>query len=170
LEITMPNPPFRRGEPITADRMNRELAPIDRMRIAGAEIPPAPPKPIFAPVPGLWVKLVAEFNDYLEVQAANGTTDAIAPGTFYIAKPYKLQHDADHYESVTSLSTTNPDEVEVDDGGGGEDAETWLVTPSYQVGDFLYATHSTGTGITVDGVLLDLVDFNADGRAWAVEL
>jgi hypothetical protein len=109
----------------------------------------------------------SEQNDYIVCHAWDGTnegTDAIN-----VAKPWTLRHDADNYANVTSLSTTSASEVDVDDGGGGEDEETWVVTPSYQADDEIYALRTRGTGVEVSGTELGLVDLNHAGRAWAVE-
>lgn len=107
----------------------------------------------------------SEENDYIICHSWDGTTEGTT--AIYVAKPWKLRHDADNYEDVTSLSTTSASEVDVDDGGGGEDAETWIVTPSYQADDEIYAIRVPGTGVTVSSVELGLIDLNVDGRAWA---
>lgn len=111
------------------------------------------------------LRVHTEANDYLVCHSWDGTTEGT--DAINVAKPWKLRHDADNYEDVTSLSTTSASEVDVDDGGGGEDAETWVVTPSYQADDEIYALRVPGTGVTVSSVELGLVDLNIDGRAWA---
>lgn len=109
----------------------------------------------------------SEENDYIICHSWDGTTEGST--AINVAKPWKLRHDADNYADVTSLSTTSADEVDVDDGGGGEDEETWVVTPSYQADDEIYALRVPGTGVTVSSVELGLIDLNIDGRAWAKE-
>ena len=106
-------------------------------------------------------------DDHLVCHSWDGTTEGT--DAINVAKPWKLRHDADNYETVTSVSTTSASEIDVDDGGGGADAETWVVTPSYQADDEIYALRVPGTGVTVSSVELGLVDMNIDARAWAKE-
>lgn len=113
---------------------------------------------------GVRLRVHTVSNDYLVCHTWDGTTEGT--DAINVAKPWKLRHDKDNYAGLTTLTTTNSQEVDV---GDGTDTETWVVTPSYEEDDEIYAEPVQGSGVTVSSVDLSLVDMNADGRAWRVE-
>lgn len=108
------------------------------------------------------MRVKSQENDYIWCTRWDGVTEI--PTQVQVAKPWKLRHDKDHYAGLTTLTTTSAGEVDV---GDGSDTETWVVTPSYEVDDEIYAEWVPGTGVSSGGVDLRLIDRNLDGRAWA---
>lgn len=115
-----------------------------------------------------WAEITALSNDTLSVRPVRDVAGTGGGVTAYgsivpINKPDKLLHDASQYPLVENLSTTNTNEVDVDDdtGGGATNEETWIVTPVYAVGDLVLVAKKRGRNGWWDN--------NNDGRAWAVK-
>jgi len=110
------------------------------------------------------LRVKSESNDYLTCRTWDGLNEGASD--LLVAKAWKLRHAVGNYAGLTTLTTTSAGEVAV---GDGADSEDWVVTPSYEVDDEIFARYTTGTGVTVGGEELVLVDANVDGRAWAVK-
>ena len=161
-----------RGDPIPASWLRQVSESIvQRLQVAGAPVRRigtgiaigASREPVGARRARRYRVNVIE-NDYLEVGTWDGTTEGTA--AVYIAKPFKLRHIAGHYAGLTGLTTSTAQEVSATNGS---EVETWVGTPSYAVDDEIYAVPCQGTGVTVGGEDVTLIDLNSDGRAWAVE-
>ena len=123
------------------------------------------PPPKDGPPPSAFAaRIKSEQNDFLTVRKWDGSEEGTT--NILVAKPFKLRHDADNYEGVTGITTTNASTVEATDG---TDTETWHVTPSYQVDDVIYVNPVPFTGVESASIELKHVDSNRDGRAWAAE-
>lgn len=169
-------PKWRRGDALSAKKLRgqtlRGVGGISTSRGGvsqiggGGAIGIDPPRTVpYRPV--VRMRFKSEDNDYITCRRWDGTTEGTED--VLVAKPWKLRHDADNYGTITSLSTTSASEVDVDDGGGGEDEETWVVTPSYETNDEIYAHAVNGTGVEVGDDELRFIDLNIDARAWAKE-
>lgn len=169
-------PKWRRGDALSAKKLRaqttRGIGGVSTSRGGvsqiggGGAIGIDPPKVVpYRPI--VRMRFKSQGNDYIVCRRWDGTTEGTED--VRVAKPWKLRHDADNYGTVTSLATTSASEVDVDDGGGGEDAETWIITPSYETNDEIYALAVGGTGVTVSGDELRFIDMNVDGRAWRAE-
>ena len=108
-------------------------------------------------------KITILANDYLTVQKVDGA-GAGGGSAIVVAKPSKLRHDAAEYPSVTTLTTVAENTVGVTDGST---EETWVVTPTYTVGDYIVIGKTSYTGVSHNGDDVKFLDLNVDGRAWA---
>lgn len=86
----MPFPPARKGDPFTAERYNSDLAPLDRMRVAGAEAGRAFVQPA-AGSAQMWLLVVGEENDYLRCKRFTGVIEQIATAEIKVAKPQQMR-------------------------------------------------------------------------------
>lgn len=88
------------------------------------------------------------------------------PADVSVLRPYELQHDAAQFPAVTTITTTNAQEVIATDGVS---SETWKVTPDYVAGTTRIIAMQLYTGETDNASeLIKWVDKNWAGRAWAV--
>ena len=118
-----------------------------------------------APSPLRTYRITGIQNDYLACEAVGPDGETFGP-TVNVAKPPKLWHDADQYAGVNSLTTTNAQEVDVDNGA----EETWVVNHPYAVGDDILASRSViASAVEVSSEPLLWVDMNIDARAWALD-
>lgn len=104
-------------------------------------------------------------EDYLVCHSWDGTTEGTV--AINVAKPWKLRFDKDNYQLLTEIAKVGSDTQKAT-ATVSSDTETWVVTPSYEENDEIYAI-SGKTGVVVGGADVGLVDLNVDGRAWAVE-
>lgn len=102
------------------------------------------------------------FDDHLRCR----TWDGLNEGTtdIFVAKPFKLRHDVNNYDTIASLSTTDSQTVDVFEF---TTTETWKVTPPYEVDNEIYSITVSGTGVDPGSGELTIIDVNLDGRAWA---
>jgi hypothetical protein len=156
-------------------RIGRKLDALDGPGVTnapdGVTIAPTPPRGKTRPEgrrdPRRVMTVVIDSiaNDTLSVKRIDADGDPEGDA-FTVAKPWKLRHDADEYPDVSALTTTNAQEVEVT--SGGEDY-TWLVTPTYSVGDHIVIGRAW-TGLDDGGTPAEpirWIDLNVDARAWA---
>jgi len=116
----------------------------------------------------VWMRVIAIDNDWLSCAHYDGTTTpSNINDTYVVAKPYKLRHIVANYDLLTTLTTTNAQEVIA---GNGVVSETWRVTPLYEVGDDIMVMIVPGTDLEVGvgGNEVHLLDCNVDGKQWAV--
>jgi len=101
-------------------------------------------------------------NDTLTCVTWDGTLEGAE--NIEVAKPWKLQHVLSNYGSITTISSVSSTEITV---GDGTTSETWVVTPSYEVDDEIYADSNVSGGVY--HATARYIDVNIDGRAWAVK-
>lgn len=103
-------------------------------------------------------------GDYLEgVLLDNGAT--VTTTIYNIAKPWLLRQSLASRDGVSFTYTTSQEKTATD----SPTVETWVVTPSYVVGDIIYATR-VANRMGVDdsgGDEILWLDVNVDARAWA---
>jgi len=173
-----PKPPdwWRRGDPITATKLNQ---PVDAIRQLRGAV--APPRQVFDDVaaalasPVYQYKVVSTHGDYLIAEAHTGvpTAETDSPRT-RIAVPYLLRRTPFDGLSRNAISYTYTSDTERTATDADDDTESQQITPDYVAGDIIYAVRAPqgGTGVTItnaagDTVALEWLDLNADGRAWA---
>lgn len=117
------------------------------------------------------VKSVA--GDYLVCRTYDSATNTEGGADVYIAKPFKLRHsiasavlDGLTVNYTYAALANNLDGTRTATPINGA-AETEIVVPRWLVNDLIYAASvGSGTGVTVAGNAVTLLDVNADGRAW----
>ncbi len=121
-----------------------------------------PPLPEEVPfVQRMRIKQVA--RDYLSCVTWDGTTEG--DEVLFVAKPFKLRHILQNYDTITALVTVSPVVIQV---SVGPVTEVWQVTLNYEYHDEILAVSGIvgGTGVPAAP---DWADLNTDGRAWAQE-
>ena len=122
-----------------------------------------------------WFEVREEKEDHLVCRRFHedgtvGETDVL------VAKPRMLRHDPKYYLQVASMTTTDPDAVDVTFDGDTAD-ESWQVTLSYlpsatagtKTPSVIHAVRSRlAREVEVDGEPVRWLDANLDARAWAV--
>ena len=102
--------------------------------------------------------VVDEQNDYLECERVDGDGQ-----TEYVAKPYKLRHNADNYSEASAITTVSVNQVTATVGG---DSESWVIAHTYQVGDPILVVWDD-TGVQAGDTNIYYLDMNVDARHWA---
>jgi hypothetical protein len=109
-------------------------------------------------------------GDYLTCRAVSldsagvrteGATD------FFIAKNYQLRNSlASEVVDGTTITYTYPTTTDRH-AVSGSDTEDQKIVPRYVVDSIIYAVQ-TRTGVYKDSVEIELLDINADARAWSM--
>ena len=169
------------GDRITAERLNRLVGAI---RANQGTISPARQARIGEYAPGIvcqQFEVAAIYGEYIAAREYTGTSDEAISDypniqhVEYIARPYLLRTSIFtrsisgttyhySYSGVQSRTSTN--------AADGEDTEDQIITPSYQVGDIIYAIRPIVPGLLVMdsyGDYIQWIDLNIDGRMWAAE-
>jgi hypothetical protein len=103
-------------------------------------------------------------GDYLICHTWDGTDEGAVD--IKVARPYLLRRTPFDGYTRNSITYTYVSDVERTAAKSGETDITELVTPSYQVGDVIYAIRDIRGGTAVEDAP-NWLDCNVDGRAWA---
>lgn len=159
--------PFKRGQPLTANRLNEPINAINRI-LPGI----APIRQLLQQRSGAATTVtVARFivtdaspDDYLVCREYDGTQTG--DSDIYIARPPLLRASVTSRGDVTYTYTDSQTRSATD----GVDTETQVIIPSYLAGDEIYAERGIvrGTGVYSDPEGTQKVEWlaRADGRAW----
>lgn len=102
--------------------------------------------------------------DYIQCVSWDGTTEGAAVN---IAKPYLFRGSLASHDGKTFSDYTSDGQRKLATQGGT--VETWEITERWVLNDEIYAEKGPigGTGVSVSGSPLTLLDTNKDGRNWA---
>ena len=157
------------------DKMNAQVETINRLTQG---INP-PRQGITNPIPlgtsnPLTIKqfsVVSVQTDYIQCAALDGFSGS---GDYKIAMPYLLRKTPFDGKTRNSIDYTYSSNIKRT-ATKGSDVETQVIVPSYVVGDTIYAAFNVigflDVIFTINGVetLIEWLDLNIDGRAWARE-
>lgn len=162
--------PWVKGEKITAERLNESVIAINN-----AKRRPAPPSQVNSDAPGYGIvhqfKIVSIQGNYLTCNPYDGVNAAPAGIVVYIAKPTQLRSSiasrAETEGTVTYTSYSSDGQQRT--ATRGATTETQIVTPRYLAGDIIYAVRGVVGKLPLNGdsEMIEHLDINADGRAWA---
>jgi len=156
-------PRFRSGMmALPVRQMNAIVDAVNRPAIGVSAPATRQPKGKSGGAPVLVLTLVAHNGDYLECE------DALA-NTYYVAKPYEIRRTPFDGITISGITYTYVSNSERD-ATDGVDTETQFITPSYVVGNEIYAVKVQGdTGVNdPTPVPIIYIEMN-QGRAWAYE-
>lgn len=125
-------------------------------------------------------KIVTIHDNHLKCHTWDGTTEG--SDAILIAKPTELQVGPSLSRTITrwnfvsganiTITMTATTGFDIHDpsviaSATGLSSENWYITPGYEVGGVIYAdSPSGGTGVSVSGTALTLMDDNRMGREW----
>lgn len=178
-------PAWRRGAPITADRLNKMQNTVIRgfrgspgvaTQVRGSNVTITNTQRTVRDLGLLQMMRIDGIqNDYLECFLYNAVDDSYGEDAVYVAKPFMLQRTPFDGETISypngqdiEYSYSEDHKRTADDGSSDE---TQVVIPYYYANEIILAVRnvSGGTGITVGDVMVQWVDLNTAGRFWAKE-
>lgn len=150
--------PWKRGDPLSAVRLDQPRQAIEALisGVGGAAVG----------LGGSGLRCIQIQITSIEADTVTGSLYAagVATGsTIVVARPPTLRASVAARGGVDYTYSTNQTR-EADDGSA---TETQSVTPSYLVGDIIYAVSLPIGGTGVTGARW--IDLNLDARAWAAE-
>jgi len=182
-------PPWRRGAPVTARRLNRiqqnqvrtlRGGPGVTVRVAGQEVTIRNANRVGRDL-GLvqMMEIYDIFDDHLECYLYNAVDAEAGTQVVFVARPYQLQRTPFDGEIIVYANGQSVEYTYVDDrkrsADDGSSSETQVMTPDYYEGDIILAIRNIagGTGLTATKgattIAIQWMDLNTAGRFWAKE-
>ena len=155
------------GEPLDHRKLNQVVKAVAALTKGCRSPRQIVPRAGEAPLQMQQFKIVTIDDDLLVCNPFNGL-EADTESEIIVAKPPELRASRTSWNGQTFTYTNS----QTRSATNGSDTETQLVTPSYVVGDVVFAVSNIigGTGVTLDDdTPVEWMDHNCAARAWAEE-